>query len=68
MSSSNVPNLDAQVEALAVSFMALAKFLGRSGAIATTQIPNVLKDAAKDAKVSPDTMAAVIEIGRRISP
>jgi len=61
-----MPTLDAQVEALAIAFVELSKFLGKKQHIAVTQLATMLKDAAKASKASAETTEAVAELSRRL--
>ena len=65
MPAPKTPSLDAQIEALAISFVALAKFLGRQQVISVLQVPSVIETAAKEARASEETMEAVAELARR---
>lgn len=62
----NVPSVNAQVEALAIAFTALSKFLGRQQVISVLQIPGVIETEAKAVKASGETMAALAELSRRL--
>ena len=66
MPASKAPNLDAQIEALAIAFVELSKFLGRQQVIPVRQVATVIKDAAKASKASEETKAAVAELARRL--
>lgn len=61
-----MPPLDAQVEALAIAFVELAKFLGRQQVIPVLQVATVLKDAAKASTTSAETAAALEKLARRL--
>lgn len=60
------PSLDAQIEALAISFVALAKFLGSQQVIPVLQVGTAMESAARAAKASAETQAAVSELARRL--
>ena len=60
-----MPTIDARVEALAIAFVELSKFLGRNQHIAVIQLATALESAAKTSKASAETTAAVSELARR---
>ena len=66
MSVPKVPAIDAQVEALAIAFVALSKFLGRQQVISVVQIPGVIESEAKAARASGETQVALAELVRRL--
>jgi hypothetical protein len=61
-----MPELNAQVEALAIAYVELAKFLGREQVIPVMQLATALKDAARAAKHA-DTKAALEELSKHLS-
>jgi len=66
MPKRKIPELDAQVEALAIAFVALSKFLGKQQVISVVQIPGAMKNEANNAKASAETMEALAELARRL--
>ena len=66
MSAPKTPSIDAQIEALSIAFVELAKFLGRQQVISVLQFPGVLESEAKAAKASEETLAAVAELVRKL--
>lgn len=66
MSTQKAPELNAQVEALAIAFVALSKFLGRQQVISVLQIPGVIESEAKAERASEATMVALAELSRRL--
>ena len=61
-----MPTLDAQVEALALAFVELSKFLGRKQLILVTQLATAIENAATASQASAETTAAVVELARRL--
>ncbi len=61
-----MPTHDAQIAALGIAFIELAKMLGREQRITVTQLANALENEAKASKSSEETMKAVSELARRL--
>ena len=61
-----MPNLDAQIAALGIAFIELAKMMGREQIIMVTQLASAIETAAKDAKSNTETQAAAEELSRRL--
>jgi hypothetical protein len=66
MTTPRVPALDAQIEAVAIAFVELAKFLGKSQIIPVLQIATAIETAGKASKASEETQIAVAELARRL--
>ena len=62
----HMPSVDVQVEALAIAFVELAKFLGRSQVIPVLQVATAIESAAKGPTASKEVAAAVAELARRL--
>ena len=61
-----MPNLNAQVAALEIAFIELAKMLGRAQRLSVTQLASTLDNEAKNLKSSTETVAAIAELSRRL--
>ena len=61
-----MPALDAQVAALGIAFIELAKMLGREQRIRVTQLATALENEASASNSSAETLAAVTELARRL--
>lgn len=61
-----MPTLDAQVAALGIAFIELAKTLGRNQLVTVTQLATSLESAAKDSKANAETSAAISELARKL--
>jgi hypothetical protein len=61
----DAPSIHAQIEALAVAYVELGKFLGRQQVIPVGQLSTVLKTAAKSA-ADQETKTALSELARRL--
>ena len=67
MSSNAVaPSLDAQVAALGIAFIELAKMLGREQLISVTQLATAMESEATRSKANAEALAAVSELARRL--
>ena len=60
------PSLDAQIDALGIAFLELAKMLGRGDYLAVTQLATAIETAARAAKAGQETEAAACELARRL--
>jgi len=59
-------SLDAQVAALGIAFIELAKHLGREQCITVTQLTVALANTAEVSKANAETTTAVSELGRSL--
>ena len=62
----SVPDLDAQVAALATAYLELAKVLDRAKAIQLTQLARALETAASAASTDAPKAAALAELARNL--
>ena len=65
-SKPSAPSLSAQVDALAIAFVELSKFLGRNDGFYITQLAAAIENEAKASKSSAEVQAAASELARRL--
>lgn len=63
-----MPSVDVQVEALAIAFVELAKFLDRNSTVPITQLARALENAAKASTTSAQAGVALGELARKLRP